>query len=315
MLIAKAMSKQPDFIGVTVIMFEYRLRSNVKMLAWSVALSTVAMTIGAIDLGVYAAGPAGSDKQKEETAKNISKVAGVSVTAKELEPPPPEQPIKGFHPIKKALAPIIQLQKNSVQLQQQIMKLEGPISALQPSMNGLHEKMDDVHASMGTMDGHLTTMNDGVRNVGGEMQAVRKDISEMRKDLSGLKPPLHSILKPLNNVASPLEEVRNELNDMRTLLASVLFAIVASTIGIAVGTPVVGYLVYANRRKLFPNLAPNAGALPGDKTVDGEKPDAEVKELKHVRDAKLARSEEEARKKAGPSEEAESRKEKEVARV
>jgi hypothetical protein len=266
-------------------MFDYRLRT--KTLAWSVALSTVAMTIGAIDLGVYAAGPAGSEKQKEETAKNISKVAGVSVTAKELEPPPPEQPIKGFHPIKKALAPIIQLQKNSVQLQQQIMKLEGPISALQPSMNGLHEKMDDVHTSMGTMDGHLTTMNDGVRNVGGEMQAVRKDISEMRKDLSGLKPPLHSILGPLNNVASPLEEVRAELNDMRTLLASVLFAIVASTIGIAVGTPIVGYLVYANRRKLFPNLAANAGALPGDKTLSGEKPEAvrkeeSLKEVAHV---------------------------------
>lgn len=205
-----------------------------------------------------------SHKQAQEdakTAKNTSKVAGVKITATDLQPPEDEKPIKGFHPIKRALAPIIRLEKNSVLLHQQIMKLNGPIAALQPTMNGLHGKMDKVDQRMATMDTHLLQMDHNVQQVGNkmgvvgsQMGAVSNDISQMRKDLTKLNGPLNKLLEPLSNVATPLEEVRNELNDVKALLASVLLAIVLATVIIVIGTPLAAIFVYKNRKKFFPDL-------------------------------------------------------------
>jgi len=190
-----------------------------------------------------------------DTAKAINKVPGVHLQGQDLQAPAQDAPITGFHPIKRAIAPIVQLEKNSVQLQQQIMKLDGPISALQPAMNKLHGKLDKVDSRLGEMDGHIVTVDQHVTAVDQQMSGVRSDLSKMRGDLTQLQSPLHSLLGPLNNVARPLEEVRTQLADMRTMLAGVLFAIVASSIGIAIGTPLMAILIFKYRHKLFPNTA------------------------------------------------------------
>jgi len=234
----------------------------------SLALALVAGTIGC--LAVTAAEPdknrfavpvkpvsAKQEKINAESVKAINKIPGIDIQAKDLTPPAQDAPIKGFHPIKRALAPIVQLEKNSVQLQQQIMRLEGPIGALQPAMNSLHNKMDKVDSRLGSMDGHIVTMDEHVSAVGVQMGGVRTDLSKMRTDLSELQAPLHSLLGPLNNVAKPLEEVRTELSDMRALLTAVLFAVIGSTIGIAIGTPLMAILIYKNRHKLFPKMTEN----------------------------------------------------------
>ncbi len=214
---------------------------------------------------------AAQEQQNEDTAQVINKVPGVHLQGTDLQPPAAEPPIKGFHPIKRAMAPVVQLEKNSVQLQQQIMKLEGPISALQPAMSGLHKKlgtvdsrMEAVDSRLGQMDGHIVTMDQHVIAVGQQMSGVRSDLTKMRTDLGDLQSPLHSLLKPLNNVATPLEEVRGQLADMRTMLAGVLFAIVASTIGIAIGTPLMAILIYKYRRKLFPHTSDHDFPLAAD---------------------------------------------------
>lgn len=202
------------------------------------------------------------EKQNDETAKAINKIPGVNLEGKDLQPPAPDPPIKGFHPIKRALQPVVALEKNSVQLQQQIMKLEGPISALQPAMNGLHKRLDGIDISMqGTtnnltvIDKHMSVMDKHVLEVAEEMSDVRHTLGSMRKDLIQVKAPLHSLLGPLNNVAQPLVEVRKELSEMKALLATVLFAIVVAALGIAFGTPIAAVLIYKNRRKIFPNMS------------------------------------------------------------
>ena len=58
-----------------------------------------------------------SNKQKIEnakTAKAINKIPGVNLQASDLQPPAQDPPIKGFHPIKRALQPVVNLEKNSV---------------------------------------------------------------------------------------------------------------------------------------------------------------------------------------------------------
>lgn len=201
------------------------------------------------------------DQMNKETAQAVNKIPGVNLKPADLQPPADDPPIKGFHPIKKAMQPVVRLEKNSVMLQQQIMKLEGPIGALQPAMLGLHKKMDGVDKHMGTMQGELTTMANDTMDVSKKMDGVRQDITAMRLQIKGLEVPIRQLQKPLNdlreplsNVAEPLKQVHKELSDMRTLLASVLGAIVIATICIAVGTPIAAILIYKHRRKLFPSM-------------------------------------------------------------
>ncbi|HEY9760830.1 MAG TPA: hypothetical protein V6C97_37105 [Oculatellaceae cyanobacterium] len=196
------------------------------------------------------------------TAKALNRIPGVKVEPKDLEPPPEQLEIKGFHPIKKLLAPIVRLERNSVQLQQQIMKLEGPIAGLNPPMMGLQKRMTSVEGKMGNMQEKLDGMNETVTGVGTQMNGVRSDIQAMRKQISALqepimelKPPIEKLQGPLVNVAEPLSNVRKELAEMKTLLATVLAAILIATIAISIGTPIAAIYVYRNRKKIFPGLS------------------------------------------------------------
>jgi len=173
-----------------------------------------------------------------------------AAAAQEAASPLPQQaPIKGFHPIKRALQPVQNLEAMSIKLEQQIMKLEGPISGLQPPMVALQSKMTLVEGSMGEMKGQLS-------DVQHQMSGVRADLAKMRQEIAELKSPILSIQKPLEGVSQPLEAVETQLN-------LVLGAIVMAAIAIAVGTPIAAILIYRFRDKLFP--AKTAASLPRER--------------------------------------------------
>lgn len=169
----------------------------------------------------------------KQTAQIINRLPGAHIQAQDLAIPKEPAPIKGFHPIKRALLPIERLERNSVQLQQQIMKLEGPIAGLQQPMIGLHKKMDAVQSKMEDIHGQLTTMDGRI---------------------SRLEPSVARLEQPLANVAGPLTEVKQELQKVEVLIGTVLFTIMVAAVAIAVGTPIAAILVYKNRKKLFPDI-------------------------------------------------------------
>jgi archaellum component FlaC len=205
----------------------------------------------------------------EETAQAANKVPGVHVEGQDLQPPPPETPIRGFHPIKKMLQPVVRLEKNSVQLEQQIMKLEGPIAGLQPAMLSLHKKMGGVENKMGSMQAHIDEVGKRINGVGlqvndvgtrmkdisQQMTGVRADITDVRKEIGTLEGPIKDLHKPLAEVARPLLNVEQKLEKLAALLTTVLFAILLAAGIIAIGTPVAAILIYRNRRKLFPDMS------------------------------------------------------------
>ncbi|PWU02854.1 MAG: hypothetical protein C5B53_01215 [Candidatus Melainabacteria bacterium] len=200
-------------------------------------------------------------QNNEETAKAANKVPGVNVEGKDLQPPPPEEPIHGFHPIKKMLQPVVQLEKNSVQLEQQIMKLEGPIAGLQPAMLRLHNKMgamqghiDDVGKRIDGVGSRVNDVGTQMKGISSQMTAVRGDISDVRKEIGTLEGPIKDLHKPLSEVSRPLLNVEQKLEKLAALLTTVLFAILLAAGIIAVGTPIAAILIYRNRRKLFPDM-------------------------------------------------------------
>lgn len=180
-----------------------------------------------------------SAKTAHDTANSVNKVPGVKVSQKELEPPPQKQ-IHGFHPIKKLLQPVENLEGMSIKLEQQIMKLEGPIAGLQPPMVDLQKKMVGVDHHISSMQGQLTGMQ-------GEVTGVRSDLAAMRQEIAGLKKPIVGLQKPISGVATPLERLETQLN-------FILLAILIAAISIAIGTPVAAILIYRNRHRLFPDL-------------------------------------------------------------
>jgi hypothetical protein len=184
-------------------------------------------------------GPAKTQTDRaSSTAAVVNKVPGVKVAPADLESQQ-SAPIKGFHPIKKMLQPIENLEGMSIKLEQQIVKLEGPISALNPPMVHLQTKMTSVNDTMGKMQTQLN----GVDN---QMHGVRSDLAKMRAEISDLKGPILAIQKPIANVSQPLQAVETQLN-------MVLLAIVIAAIGIVVGTPMAAVVVYRYRDRLFPS--------------------------------------------------------------
>jgi DNA repair exonuclease SbcCD ATPase subunit len=176
----------------------------------------------------------------KETASVVNQVPGVKVKSADLEPPT-APPIKGFHPIKKLLRPVENLEGMTVKLEQQIMKLEGPIAALQPPMINLQKKMNKVDDHLGQMEGRLGGMSS-------QVSGVREDIANMRKDIQELKTPIQQLRGPIGTVAKPLEAVQNQLS-------LILLAILVAAAAVAIGTPVAAVMIYRNRHKLFPGMS------------------------------------------------------------
>jgi peptidoglycan hydrolase CwlO-like protein len=216
-----------------------------------------------------------------QTAKAASKIPGVNVDPHLMAQPVLDPPIKGFHPIKRIMRPVENLAKQSVALGQQIMRLEGPIASLQPSMLGLEKRMSKVQDEMTAVQNKMMQMQvnlnsvqsqvSGVRgdmhSIGGQMNGVRGDLSGMRtrivdlqkpiKDLRGpivrLHDPIKAVADPVSQVQQRLSSVEGQLADLKTLLATILFSIYVAAAAIALGTPVAAFVVYKNRRKLFPH--------------------------------------------------------------
>lgn len=193
-------------------------------------------------------------QENKEAAQAINKVPGMHLEGKDLQPPAEDAEIKGFHPIKRLMAPVIRLGKGTVQLQQQMLKLEGPMGAIEPSMNSLGTKLQNVSNRLGTLEKHLVCMDDHIVDVSKQMVGVRQDLSLMEADVEGLNGPLLSLLQPLTNVKGPLHEMNDVLADMKGMITMSLFAIIALTLGIVFGTPIAAIFIYQYRRKIFPYM-------------------------------------------------------------
>ncbi len=193
-------------------------------------------------------------QENKEAAQAINKVPGMHLEGKDLQPPAEDPEIKGFHPIKRLMAPVIRLGKGTVQLQQQMLKLEGPMGAIEPSMNSLGTKLQNVSNRLGTLEKHLVCMDDHIIDVSKQMAGVRQDLSLMEADVEGLNGPLLSLLQPLTNVKGPLHEMNEVLADMKGMITMSLFAIIALTLGIVFGTPIAAIFIYQYRRKIFPYM-------------------------------------------------------------
>ncbi|HEY9682368.1 MAG TPA: hypothetical protein V6C86_12375 [Oculatellaceae cyanobacterium] len=202
-----------------------------------------------------------TEKQKKaagDTAEVVNQIPGVKVSKEDLVPPS-APPIKGFHPIKKLLRPVENLEGMSIKLEQQIMKLEGPIASLQPPMIKLQHKMDGVQGSLGNMHRQL----DGMQ---GQLSGVRTDIAGMRKDIESLKTPIQHLEGPIANVSRPLEQLEVRLN-------LILIAILVATVGIAIGTPIAAVWLYRNRQKfgVHDSELPKAAQPQGNTRVSGRR--------------------------------------------
>jgi TolA-binding protein len=171
-------------------------------------------------------------------------------------------PIKGFHPIKRALQPIENLEGMSIKLEQQIVKLEGPISALHAPMVGLEEKLNEVDGTMEKMHGQLSSVN-------GQMTGVRSDLAKMRSEIADLKGPILAI-QPLIKVAHPLDTIKQQL-------VWVVVAITVASLGVVFGTPFAAVLIYRNKEKFFPSAAEGASSLQEATPTASPQPPAEEK--------------------------------------
>ncbi len=149
--------------------------------------------------------------------------------------------IRGFHPIKKALAPIENLEGRGIKLEQDIMKLTGPISELQPSMVKLDTTMISVESQMGKMQMQLTSTY-------GEVCGARKDIAEMRKDIHSLKVPVVSLKRPIEQLSGPLAAIKQQL-------CIITWVIFASAIAVTLGTPLACVLFWKYRAQLMPKIS------------------------------------------------------------
>jgi len=86
-----------------------------RSLVLALAASTLALTVTAAEKNRFAVPvkpvSAHQEKVNADTARAINKIPGVNIEAKDLTPPAQDPPIKGFHPIKRALQPVVQLEK------------------------------------------------------------------------------------------------------------------------------------------------------------------------------------------------------------
>jgi len=206
-------------------------------------------------------------KQNDEAANAINKVPGINIQGKDLQPPAEDPEIKGFHPIKRLMAPVIRLGKGAVEMQQDMMKLSGPVGALEPAMGSLQVKLQHVADRIHTLDGHLVNMDCHVTKVSEQMIGVKEELGEMKDDVRGLQKPLSSLLGPLGSVDAPLVEVKSVLADIHTMMTVVLLGITVLTLGIIFGTPLAALYVYAHRRQFFPDMKDHEFPLAAKKKV------------------------------------------------
>jgi septal ring factor EnvC (AmiA/AmiB activator) len=184
----------------------------------------------------------------KRTAAAVNQVPGVKVNESDLETPT-QPPIKGFHPIKKLLRPVENLEGMSIKLEQQIMKLEGPIAGLQPPMINLQKKMSGVNDQIGRMESRLTGVQDQVQGTRTDLTSMRTDINNIRSDLKLLRADVHDLKGPIIAIKRPLVDVATPLEEVKGQLTLVLLAILVAALAIAIGTPLVAFAIYRHHRQ------------------------------------------------------------------
>jgi hypothetical protein len=193
----------------------------------------------------------GSAQKQDKAAPSTGQTAPTTNTQTQSSGLPASAPIKGFHPIKRAMQPVENLEGLGIKLEQQIMKLEGPIAALKPPMINLQSQMTVVDDSMTKMEKRVCGVHD-------QMGGVRSDLAKMQGDITELKKPILAIQQPLSTIAAPLEGVKRQLS-------LVVLAIYAMAIGIVFGTPLAAVITYKYRHKLFPSKV--TATLPGEREL------------------------------------------------
>ena len=177
------------------------------------------------------ASPDKSPAIKSTDTSAVPNGAGTNTEAKKDDPGAPAQaPITGFHPIKKAMRPVENLEGLSVKLEQQIIKLQGPLLALQSPMASLRNEMDTVDGGLDGMQSQLYAMRDKVRG-------VRSDLRDLRSEIKDLRGPVRALEKPIASVSRPMLAVN-------TKLTYILMSVIAAAVAIAFGTPFVAYLLF-----------------------------------------------------------------------
>ncbi len=193
--------------------------------------------ISAITLAYISSGSCGLLPARANSTKGDLKDS--SKTADNVHPSGFVSPeIKGFHPIKKALQPVKDLEAVTIKLQEQIIELEGPIVTLQPSMLKLEKQLNSVTDGLDTTESQLTRMAVGVKG-------VRSDMNDLENEIRELDGPVAKLIKPIESVAKPMTAVNNKLT-------IILISVILSALAIAFGTPLVAVGLFMHRRKVFP---------------------------------------------------------------
>lgn len=191
--------------------------------------------------------PVAKEKVNSDTAKAVNQIPGVKVKPTDLKSPD-LPPITGFHPVKKLLRPVENLEGMSIRLEQQMMRLGGPVAALHPPMLSLDNKMSRVKNQLEGMQSIISSMQSQISGVRSDVQALSKEIAE-------LKQPLVTVVKPLSTIGTPLTDLSNQLN-------YILIAITLACFGVIFGTPFAAILVYRNRRKMLAKTDPEHDSQP-----------------------------------------------------
>jgi chromosome segregation ATPase len=176
--------------------------------------------------------------QKNDALKQVNNVKAETKDLEQLQVPPQ---ITGFHPIKKIVQPITNLEKTSEQLDKEATKLEQPLSTFR-------KPILDVQHGMTHVDSRVTAMQGEITGTEKQVEGVRSDIADMRKDIQSLKEPVVALQEPMEKVAGPLEAVQKQLK-------VVLLAIFIGSMATAFGIPLTFVVLWKYRAKFFPGLS------------------------------------------------------------
>ena len=206
------------------------IRKNCRLAA---ALGTVAALLSAPAPAADKAPNAKDWKTAQETAARVNALPGEKVDPRELLYPP----IQGFHPIKKLVKPLTNLESTTEKLDAKARGLEQPISNLNKPMVQVQQRVVSVDKGVGNL-------THGIDRVADSVSGARQDVAGVRQEIANLRKPVCALQKPVEAVAHPLMAVQQQLN-------LILLALFVGILIVSFGTPMVAILLYRNRRKLF----------------------------------------------------------------
>jgi hypothetical protein len=172
-------------------------------------------------------------KTAQETAARINALPGAKITAEELMHPP----IQGFHPLKKLMKPLTNLESTTDKLDAKATGLQKPINDLNRPMVGLQQKMVSVDHGVGGMQKRMGDVSNSV-------SGARQDMASIRQEIANLRKPVMALQEPVQMIAKPLESVEGQLN-------LILCALIAAIFIVAFGTPMAAFLIYRNRHRFL----------------------------------------------------------------